>query len=201
MTQTVLTFISKVKPDQADRLKKLLDDIGDDPENNAYVPFRALKLLHFASLVLHQSPQTPEYGPYLVFENNFDGELNDYLEDLYLHASSGLHQIYTACLDYTVTSASDRQGIIHYLTSHVVLPNAYHIGNTGRSAARILQEQILDDALQAHADTLLSAVNLRLPAHCWLSSKISFAAINSGRGFRALVRGRQSWSKSSTGRS
>lgn len=87
MTQTVLTFISKVKPDQADRLKQLLDQIGDDPENNVYVPFRSLKLLHFASLVLHQSPQTPEYGPYLVFENNFDGELNDYLEDLYLHSS------------------------------------------------------------------------------------------------------------------
>jgi hypothetical protein len=164
MTQTVLTFISKVKPDQADRLKKLLDEIGDDPENNAYVPFRSLKLLHFASLVLHQSPQTPEYGPYLVFENNFDGELNDYLEDLYLHASSGLHQIYTACLDYTVTSASDRQGIISYLTAHVVRPNAYHIGNTGRNVARILQEQILDDALQAHADTLVERGQPTSPA-------------------------------------
>jgi hypothetical protein len=155
MTHTVLTFISKVKPDQTGRLGPLLDEINKDPESNAYIPFRSLSLLHFASLVLHQSPDTPEYGPYLIFENNFDGELNDYLDELYAHASSGLHQIYSACLDYTVTSASDRQGIINYLKAHVVLPNAYHVGNTGRSVARILQEQVLRDALEAHADTLV----------------------------------------------
>jgi len=155
MTHTVLTFITKVQPDQVGPLTKLLDQIGLDPEQNTYVPFRSLKLLHFASFVLHQSPETPEYGPYLVFENNFDGELNGYLEDLCAHASAGLHQIYSCCLDYTIKSASDSQGIINYLSAHVVRPNAYHIGNTGRSAARIQQEQALRDALEAHADTLV----------------------------------------------
>src|SRR3954447_26065223 len=141
MSHTILTFISKVKPAEVDRLSKLLERIGQDPEKNEYVPFRSLNLLHFASFTLHQSPETPEYGPYLVFENNFDGELSDYLEDLYTHTGSGLHQIYSSCLDYTVKNASDRQGIIDYLTAHVVRPNAYHIGNTGRSVARIQQEQ------------------------------------------------------------
>ena len=155
MTHTVLTFITKVQPDQVGPLTKLLDQIGLDPEQNTYVPFRSLKLLHFASFVLHQSPETPEYGPYLVFENNFDDELNGYLEDLCAHASAGLHQIYSCCLDYTIKSASDSQGIINYLSAHVVRPNAYHIGNTGRSAARIQQEQALRDALEAHADTLV----------------------------------------------
>jgi len=157
MTHTVLTFVTKVKPDQAGRLTQLLDQIGLDPEQNTYVPFRSLKLLHFASFVLHQSPETPEHGPYLVFENNFDGELNGYLEDLVVHASAGLHQIYSCCPDYTIKSASDRQGIINYLSAHVIRPNAYHIGNTGRSAARILQEQQLRDALEAHADTLVQS--------------------------------------------
>jgi hypothetical protein len=155
MSHTVLTFITKVKPDQVAPLTQLLAEILKDPEKNPYVPFRSLNLLHFASFALHQSPETPEYGPYLIFENNFDGELNDYLEDLYVRASSGLHQIYSSCLDYTVKSASDRQGIINYLRAHVVLPNAYHIGNTGRSVVRIQQEQTLRDALEAHADTLV----------------------------------------------
>src|ERR1700693_4664727 len=148
MIHTVLTFIAKVKPDQVSSLTQLIDQIGKDPEQNAYVPFRSLNRLHFASFVLHQSPETPEYGPYLIFENNFDGELTDYLEDLYVHASTGLHQIYSSCLDYTVKSASDRQGIINYLSAHVVHPNAYHIGNTGRSVVRIQQEQTLRDALE-----------------------------------------------------
>lgn len=181
MTHTVLTFISKVKPDQTARLGQLLDEINKDPESNAYVPFRSLGLLHFASLVLHQSPDTPEYGPYLIFENNFDGELNDYLEDLYAHASSGLHQIYSACLDYAVTSASDRQGITNYLRAHVVLPNAYHVGNTGRNVARILQEQVLRDALEAHADTLVERGQPASPS-------------DSLANFQEFVRGDQKWS-------
>ncbi len=181
MTHTVLTFIAKVKPDQVVPLSQLLQQIGDDPETNPYVPFRSLTLLHFASFVLHQSPQTPEYGPYLIFENNFDGELNDFLEDLCVHASAGLHQIYSCCLDYTIKNASDRSGIINYLSAHAVFPNAYHVGNTGRSAARIGQEKTLRDALEAHADTLVQAGHPSTPAALLAS-------------FQQFVRDDQKWS-------
>lgn len=152
MTHTVLTFVTKVKPDQAASLGKLLDQIGTNPETNAYVPFRSLNRLHFGSFVLHQSP---DYGPYLVFENNFDGVLEDYLGDLYTLAANGLHQIYSCCLDYSVTSATDRQGMLSYLTAHVVRPNAYHVGNTGRSAERISQERDLRATLEQQADSLV----------------------------------------------
>ena len=152
MTHTVLTFVAKVKSDQAVNLGNLLDVIGNNPEENAYIPFRKLKRLHFASFVLHQSPETPEYGPYLVFENNFDGVLEDYLGDLYAVGANGLHQIYSACQGYAASSAADREGMLGFLRAHVVLPNAYHIGNTGRSAERILQEQTLRDALEQCAD-------------------------------------------------
>ena len=155
MTHTVLTFVAKVKPDQAVNLGTLLDAIGQDPEKNAYVPFRRLKRLHFASFVLHQSPETPEYGPYLVFENNFDGVLEDYLGDLYAEAAKGLHQIYSACQEYSATSAADREGMLAFLRAHVALPNAYHIGNTGRSVERILQERDLRIELEKRADALV----------------------------------------------
>src|SRR5438270_1689839 len=124
MSHTILTFITKVKPAEFGDLSNLLEQIRLDPEKNVYVPFRSLNLLHFASFTLHQSPKTPAYGPYLVFENNFDGELGDYLEDLYAHAATGLHQIYSSCVDYTVENALDREGIINYLTAHLVRPNA-----------------------------------------------------------------------------
>src|SRR4029077_8838009 len=154
MTHTVLTFIAKVTPAQAGALSKLLDQIGLDPEKNSYIPFRSLTRLHFASLVLHNSPETPQYGPYLVFENNFDGVLEEYLADLYALASGGLHQIYSCCQDYEVTTATDKQGMLAYLTAHVVRPNAYHIGNTGRTAERIRQEKDLREVLEKYADGL-----------------------------------------------
>jgi hypothetical protein len=154
MTQTVLTFVTKVKPDRAESLGRLLDQIGANPETNAYIPFRSLKRLHFGSFVLHQSP---DYGPYLVFENNFDGVLDDYVADLFQQAAKGLHEIYSCCLDYSVASAADRQGMLNYLSAHVVRPNAYHIGNTGRSAERILNERDLRTGLEQQADSFVQS--------------------------------------------
>jgi hypothetical protein len=158
MTHTVLTFISRVKPEKADALRELLKPIQDVPETNVLVPFGKLKSLHFASFVLHEPIEAAEkkkYGPYLVFENNFDGTLDRYLDDLYAQAGPGIHQIYSHCQDYPVTNPGDRQGMQAYLKSHVVKPNAYHIGNTGRSVQRILQEQELRDALEMRADALV----------------------------------------------
>jgi hypothetical protein len=161
MTHTVLTFIARVKPEKADELSDLLELVQADPEKNTYIPFRSVKSLHFASLVLHRAP---DYGAYLIFENNFDGMLDEYLADLYTHSSSGLHQIYSYCQDYTVTRAGDREGILAYLSAHVVRPNAYHIGNTGRSAKRILQEHALRDALETQADGLLQSSKATPPS-------------------------------------
>src|SRR5262249_1958638 len=121
MTHTVLTFVAKVKPDGVQALGPLLDQIGDDPENNSLVPFRSLQRLHFASFVLFQSS---DYGDYLVFENNFDGTLDDYLPELFAKAGTGLHKIYSFCADYHVASGSDEQAMLSYLREHVVRPNA-----------------------------------------------------------------------------
>jgi len=144
MKQTILTFVAKVNPDRVSDLKALLDGIAADVEGNVLIPFPKLKLLHFASLVLNDDPS---YGADLVFEQNFDGPLNPHLEDLYAHASAGLHSIYSCCLDYPAASAADKAAMLSYLRAHVVHPNAYHIGNVGRSVQRTHQEDDLRDGL------------------------------------------------------
>jgi hypothetical protein len=181
MRHTILTFIAPVKLAKREDLRKLLETIRLDPENNTLVPFRSLELLHFASFVLHDSHRKCGYGPCLIFENNFDGPLDAYLNDLYVHAGKGLHEIYSCCDDYTVANASDQQGMVAYLEAHVVRPNAYHIGNTGRSAKRILQEHSLRESLETHADALQRSV----PP---LQANKLFAS------FQALVRSDPRWS-------
>src|SRR6266852_2269521 len=155
MTHTVMTFVARVKRESVAELRTLLDEIGNDPEHNTCLPFRDLRFLHLSSLVLHDSQESEGYGPCLLFENNFDGRLEPFLDELYRVAASGLHRIYTHCEDYRITTATDRQGILSYLKAHVVRPNAYHIGNTGRTAERILQEHNLRDALETVADRLV----------------------------------------------
>jgi hypothetical protein len=181
MKHTVLTFIAQVDPGKAAQLRELLQQIRDTLETNTDVPFRDLKMLHYASFVLHESH--PAYGPYLVFENNFDGDLDSYLKELSLHAASGLHRIYACCKDYRVQSGDDRQGIMDYLKVRVVRPNAYHIGNTGRSVQRIIEEQKLRDALEVSADSLGKDGKLKTPGELF---KALQSSASSDRNFGSL---------------
>jgi hypothetical protein len=160
MKQTILTFVAKVNPDRVSDLKALLDGIAADVEGNALIPFPKLKLLHFASLVLNDDPS---YGADLVFEHNFDGSFDPYLEDLYAHASAGLHAIYSCCLDYRAASAADKSAMLSYLRAHVVHPNAYHIGNLGRSVERTHQEDDLRDGLEDFLDGVVRQGNIGSP--------------------------------------
>ena len=160
MKQTILTFLTKVNPDKVSDLKTLLDGMATDVENNELIPFPTLRLLHFASLVLNDDP---DYGAYFVFESNFDGSLDPYLEDLYAQASAGLHSLYSCCRDYPVKSAADKAGILSYLRAHVVHPNAYHIGNVGRSVERTHQEDALRDSLEDYLDDVVRQGNVGSP--------------------------------------
>ena len=161
MKQTILTFMTKVKPDRVSDLKELLDGMAPDVEHNAVIPFPDLKLLHFASLVLNDDPA---YGAYFAFENNFDGSLDPYLESLYAHAAAGLHSLYSCCHDYPAATASDKAAMLSYLRAHVVHPNAYHIGNVGRSVERTHQEDFLRDSLEDFLDDVVRQGNVASPA-------------------------------------
>jgi len=162
MAQTILTFIAKVNKDRVSELDKLLESIAKpDVERNTVIPFPALKQLHFASLVLNDAP---DYGAYLIFENNFDGPLDSYLEELYAQAAAGLHQIYSHCNDYSVASAKDKAALLSYLRAHVVRPNAYHIGNVGRSVVRTHQEAQLRDSIEDFLDEVVKQGPIGSPA-------------------------------------
>jgi hypothetical protein len=147
--QTILTFIAKVDPAKLGSLEELLEKIqnfkptGHHPD----LPLAALKKLHFGSIVIFKDP-AGNYDPCLVFENNFDGQLDEHLEALLEHGAAGLHQIYSHCVDFAAAGSQDRMAIAAFLRAHVVRPHAYHIGNAGRSAERIGQEAQLMDGIE-----------------------------------------------------
>lgn len=177
MTHTVMTFIAPVNPEKAAGLAVILEAIHTKPENNAYVPFGKLESLHFACLALHDVSAQKEYGPRLIFENNFDGTLKDYLEELYRKAAQGLHEIYLCCDDYHVANFGNRLEMLDYLRAHVVLPNAYHVGNTGRSLERILLEQKLRGSLETAADHLMKQGKKETPAELCAALRKSITGI------------------------
>jgi hypothetical protein len=149
MKQTVLAFITPVRPGCEAWLEELLAEISAKPKDNKYVPFANLRSLHFASLVILQDRKK---GARLVFENNFDGPLDRYLDDLLQHAMFGLHEIYRCCEGYPNTSAGGGDGLWTYLREHVVWPNTARVGNVGRDVERIRQECDLRRALDDELD-------------------------------------------------
>lgn len=151
MKQTILTFITRVDLGKTEALRGLLDQFQAELPHHPDLPFASLWRLHFASLVLFEDDR---FGPYLVFENNFDGPLDLYLDELYQYARTGLHQIYSCCLGYSASGPDDQKTMLGYLRAHVVRPNAYHIGNVGCSAERIRREAELRDALERELDQM-----------------------------------------------
>lgn len=152
MSHTILTFVTPVKPYKVEELRALLNEIGKDIPGNRLIPFQSFRLLHFASLVLHEDPG---YGSLLVFESNFDGSLDGYLDELFNCAAAALHEIYSCCGDYAATNAGDRVQILSYLRAHVLRPNAYYVGNVGRTLERVKQENSLRDSLENRLDDLV----------------------------------------------
>jgi hypothetical protein len=154
MAQTILTFITGVAPAKRSTLEKLLEQIRDNLAGNPYIPFAALTRLHFASFVIVDNKD--EYGPYLIFENNFDGSLDEYLNELLQHAGEGLHRIYECCPDYP-GGTYEASKLAAFLKTRVVRPSAYHIGNVGRSAERIRQERSLRMRIEDFLDGIVAA--------------------------------------------
>jgi hypothetical protein len=152
MAHTVLTFITKVVPGRAAQLESLLAQIESNVPDDARLPFASVKLLHFASLVLFEDE---EFGPCLVFENNFDGPLDAYLGELLQHAGVGLHEIYSCCVGYAAREPYERAVLASYMLAYLVRPGAYHVGNVGRGAERIGRETILRDRIEDFLDGLV----------------------------------------------
>ena len=151
MRQTILTFICDINPDDVGRLTALLERIQNNRDANPSIPFAALKSLHFAGFVVYHD----DSGSKLIFENNFDGLIDDYLEELSRHAGEELHEIYSCCTDYP-GGAYQKGRLVEYLTGKIVRPNAFHIGNVGWSAERVRQENLLRRRIEEFLDEINS---------------------------------------------
>ncbi|HEY0099318.1 MAG TPA: hypothetical protein VGB76_10250 [Pyrinomonadaceae bacterium] len=159
MTHTILNFITTVDPAKLEPLTALLAEIEDDLSGNPHLPFSCLKRLHFGSLTILEDTGDEHgrknFAPYLVFEHNFDGTLEPYLEELLDCAAPGLDRIYSHCLEYPASGLRERATLRAFLISRVVRPHAYHIGNVGRSVGRVQQEAALREQIEGHLDALV----------------------------------------------
>ena len=146
---TIFTFQTKIDPAKVATLTAYLDEIHAQLLSHPELPFPQLTKVHFASLVIVPDDR---YGAYLVFENNIDGTVDAYIEQLCDVAAAALHKIYATCEGYDAGGGFDRGRMRAYLRTHVVRPSASFVGNVGRDVGRIHAEHDMRTDIENHLD-------------------------------------------------
>jgi hypothetical protein len=144
MTHSVFTVIAPLSPAGTATIRARLETIAGDPAKNALLPLGELDHLHFASFSIHEDPR----GPKLIFESNIDGPAEPYLVAALALADGGLSEVLGCCSGWP----ADRDAQLRWLLDHLHEAGAYHVGDTGRSLARIRQEASLREAIESFLD-------------------------------------------------
>ena len=148
MTQKVLTIVADVAPERLDEVRRAVEVVKADPGGNDLLPFAQFESLHFASLVLSEAPGLER--PALIFECNVDGSEKAWVADLADRAGTGVEALFGGSPGFP--RAADAGKLRLWLADRVVQARAFHIGATGRSLARIGDEERLHNAISDFLD-------------------------------------------------
>ncbi|HOZ52797.1 MAG TPA: hypothetical protein PLU17_13115 [Chitinophagaceae bacterium] len=135
MRQNALTLICEVKKNELESLRLFLKDHQDRLKNQ----LRLLGTIHYCRWVIIDEAilDGKTVSPQLAFSSNFDGNLDQHLNDLILNLKDSLNQIYSHCVDF------DKDNLYKYLQSIRVKEMAFYQGSPGRSVKTIAQEKEL----------------------------------------------------------
>lgn len=147
-----LTLIIPVKSGEVTALRQILHDMGQDVMRNPHVQFPRSRLTHFARFALlpDTMPAQTDLAPHLLFSTNFDGTLEEYLDEL-MQISPGLDEIFGRCEGY-----SGRDNFHEFVRRHHHGASAFFIAFRDENAAQIrtykrVREQ-LDEFLDEHPE-------------------------------------------------
>lgn len=166
--QASLLVMPRIKAGHLDALLEVLGNIANDEEieDNPIIPFSRLRSVHFMRLLVHY-PSPSEEAPIpvyqgvpqadgppipakLLFATDFDGTLDDHVEELVREAGSGLDQVFSHCEGWT--GAADAQAVLRYFHLHAVASNTFYTGTMKRSVDQIRREARLREKVENFLD-------------------------------------------------
>lgn len=155
-TQGALTVVTPIAEGQAESLRSLLTDIGNDVERNALVPFARMKTVHFARWVVLPERRSEVAGgsfpAQLVLSTSYDGPLDEHVADLLGVAGGGFDAVYSHCLYYPDPATARPADVAAYLLSHAIDASIFYVGAPGVSVKRVLEEMRLRDSIEEFLD-------------------------------------------------
>jgi Dyp-type peroxidase family len=173
-SQASLLVMVPVKAGQLEDLRKVLEEVanpsdGSDFEVNALIPFARLRTVHYARILLHApSPSAeapiPRFPPpdgkpqakgppipaKLLFSTDFDGPLDEHVDELLDVAGPGLDRVFGLCEGWP--GHADRVGVHAFFLLHRVPSNTFYTGTMHRSVDQIHREAELHQAVEGYLD-------------------------------------------------
>jgi hypothetical protein len=147
MRQTLMTIVARVKDgrdaDLAGDSQDLRDLRNKLVQQTCQRWFEEIPSLHFSSMSIVEG----KGARYFLWESNFDGKTEAYLELAISIAGKELKDLYRHCDDF-----KPAEDLYIYLRSHVVKPNIYHIGAPALTVRRVKAERHLVNRLEAFLD-------------------------------------------------
>ena len=111
MVQTEMTLITTIVPERLPMLRQVLATIGD-PSRPSLI--KEIGTVHFARWVIIDNDTR------LLFDSNFDGTWEQYLDDFVDHEGlrAGLDRIWGCCEGYPERGAVDRDAFRAWVRAH-----------------------------------------------------------------------------------
>jgi len=168
--QSSLLVMPRIKAGHMKELLALLDRIARpedaDIEVNPIIPFAKLRTVHFMRILVHQpspsdeapipvyegKPQAsgPPIPAKLLFSTDFDGTLEEHVDELLREAGPGLDLVFGHCEGWP--GSSDRRAVHGYFLRHRVVSNTFYTGTMNRSVDQIRREARLRERVEDFLD-------------------------------------------------
>ncbi|HEX6372762.1 MAG TPA: hypothetical protein VF006_27825 [Longimicrobium sp.] len=174
--QSSLLVMVPIRPGQEQSLLALLDEVANPSDNydfevNCIIPFARIRTLHFARILVHEAspgpdnplptyPPPPMKGkvqvkgppipPKMLFATDFDGPLDEHIDDVLSVAGPGLDRVFGHCEGWP--GSDDRAAVHGYFLRHRIPSNTFYTGTMHRSVDQIHREEELHQRIEAYLD-------------------------------------------------
>lgn len=153
--QQALTVITKIKPDKWKELEEVLNTIGRDirgRRDNDILHMHKFKSIHFARWYIIYNAKSGE-GQYLFFASNYDGTLQEHLDDLIDNGGAALDKIWGSCIGYPVNRQSNlqqyREDLRRFIVRNSIDYSAFYMGYRGETTQNVKRYIRVRDRIQS----------------------------------------------------
>ncbi|MEA2495839.1 MAG: hypothetical protein QOJ29_3750 [Thermoleophilaceae bacterium] len=153
--QVALTVVADVPPEEAARLARLLDSMGNGLSNGSVLDFGRLSRVHFGRVLLLESTSDlrgQTIPASLVLMTEADAPLERHMQELATIAGAGLDELFGALDGYPPAGGRTPETRLEYLRRRRVREAAVYVNTIGRTRDQITREAQLRTAIEEFLD-------------------------------------------------